>query len=229
MSMDVQTLVAHTLTLNTNTFVYPALQGLSDADLVKRPSEQCNPIGWLLWHQTRVEDVMLSHISGRPQAWVAGQWHDKFGMPAEPHDAGVGHSLEQVMALQPTIAALQGYATAVREKTLAVLPTLTPADLERELPFPTGGTEKVGNFRDCSRATGFIQLAHDAVIQGFVAGLRLGLHATYPAPDARGSALASAPGRHSFASCDSAGCPAPPHSRWRAVACRQETSGPFPR
>ena len=68
MSMDVPTVVAHTLTFNTNTFVYPALQGLSDADLVKRPSEQCNPIGWLLWHQTRVEDVMLSHISGRPQA-----------------------------------------------------------------------------------------------------------------------------------------------------------------
>jgi len=30
------------------------------------------------------------------------------------------------------------------------LPTLTPADLERELPFPTGGTEKVGNFRQFS-------------------------------------------------------------------------------
>src|SRR5215467_914175 len=35
---------------------------------------------------------------------------------------------------------------------------------------------------DCSRATGFIQLVHDEVRQGFVDGLRLGLHATYPAP-----------------------------------------------
>jgi hypothetical protein len=144
--MDVPTVVANTLTFNTNTFVHPALQGLSDADLVKRPSDQCNPIGWLLWHQTRVEDAILSHISGRPQAWVAGTWHAQFGMPADPHDVGAGHSLEQVMALQPTIAALQGYAAAVREKTLAVLPTLTPADLERELPFPAGGTRKVGDF-----------------------------------------------------------------------------------
>jgi len=37
---------------------------------------------------------------------------------------------------------------------------------------------------DCSRATGFIQLVHDEVLQGFVAGLRLGPHATYPVPDA---------------------------------------------
>src|SRR5262245_33561555 len=77
--------------------------------------------------------------------------------------------------------------------------------------------------RDCSRATGFIQPAHDEVMQGFVAGLRRGLHATYPAPDAHGSALASVPGRHFFASGDSAGCPAPPPSRWKAAACRRET------
>jgi len=66
MSMVVQTIVANVLTFNTNTFVHPALQGLSDADLLKRPSEACNPIGWLLWHQTRVEDFILSHISDRP-------------------------------------------------------------------------------------------------------------------------------------------------------------------
>ena len=102
--MDVPTVVAHVLTFNTNTFVRPALQGLSDADLLKRPSDACNPIGWLLWHQTRVEDAMLSPISGSPQTWVADQRHAQFGMPADPHDSGRGHSPEQVMALQPTMA-----------------------------------------------------------------------------------------------------------------------------
>ena len=92
--MDLQTIVANVLTLNTDTFVHPALQGLSDVDLLKRPSDQCNPMGWLLWHQTRVEDAILSHISGRPQAWIAGTWHAQFGMPAEPHDVGAGSSLE---------------------------------------------------------------------------------------------------------------------------------------
>ena len=42
MSMDVQTVVANTFTINTDNFVLPALQGLSDADLLKRPSDQCN-------------------------------------------------------------------------------------------------------------------------------------------------------------------------------------------
>src|SRR2546422_10194227 len=37
--------------------------------------------------------------------------------------------------------------------------------------------------RDCSRATGFIQHVHDGVMQGFVDGLQLGLHATYLAQD----------------------------------------------
>ena len=36
---------------------------------------------------------------------------------------------------------------------------------------------------DCSRATGFIQPVHDEVMQGFVDGLQLGLHATYLAQD----------------------------------------------
>jgi hypothetical protein len=38
--------------------------------------------------------------------------------------------------------------------------------------------------RDCSKDTGLSQLVHDEVMRGFVDGLRLGLHATYPAQDA---------------------------------------------
>ena len=76
---------------------------------------------------------------------------------------------------------------------------------------------------DCSRATGLIQPVHEAVMPGWVDGLQRRLHATYRAPGAHGSAPASAPGRHAFASGDSAGCLAPPHARWRAAACHRET------
>jgi uncharacterized damage-inducible protein DinB len=168
--MDLQAVVANALTLNTNNIVNLALQGLSDADLLKRPSDQCNPIGWLLWHQSRVEDAILSHISGTPQVWVTGQWHAQFAMPANPQDIGAGHSLEQVMALQPTIAALQGYAAAVREKTLAVLKTLTPADLERELPAPTGGTRKVGDFLGTLLIDHFHHSGQIAYLRGYLTG-----------------------------------------------------------
>jgi uncharacterized damage-inducible protein DinB len=169
--MDTQTVVAKALTLNTNHCVSPALQGLSDADLLKRPSEQCNPIGWLLWHQTRAEDVILSHISGTPQAWITGTWHEQFHLPADPQDFGAGHSLAQVMALQPTMAALHGYAAAVREKTLAVLHPLTPADLERELPaLLVGGHTAVGDLLGILLIDQFHHSGQIAYLRGYLTG-----------------------------------------------------------
>ena len=72
-------------------------------------------------------------------------WHQKFGMAADPKVNGIGDSLEQVAAFKPTVANLQGYAEAVREKTLACLNSLTPADLDRDLAPPAGGdSRKVG-------------------------------------------------------------------------------------
>jgi len=53
--MDAPEMVANALTLNTN-FINKALNEFSDEDLLKRPSDHCNPIGWTLWHQFRVED-----------------------------------------------------------------------------------------------------------------------------------------------------------------------------
>jgi len=50
-----------------------------------------------------------------------------------------------VTAFTPTVANLQGYAEAVREKTLACLNTLTPEDLHWDLAPPGGGdARKVG-------------------------------------------------------------------------------------
>jgi hypothetical protein len=48
---------------------------------------------------------------------------------------------------------------------------------------------------------------------GFGGALRLGLLATCPVPIVHGSVLACVPDRPVFASCDSAGWPAPRHSR----------------
>ena len=45
-------------------------------------------------------------------------------------------------------------------------------------------TTTIEFIRDCSEATGFIPLGPDEVMQGFVDGLRLALHATYPVQDA---------------------------------------------
>ena len=54
--------------------------------------------------------------------------------------------MAQVKALQVSGENLKGYAAAVREKTLSCLQTLTPADLDRDLPAPNGGTRKAGDW-----------------------------------------------------------------------------------
>jgi len=137
--MDAAAVVTTALTIDMNNFIKGALNGLSDADLAKQPSAQCNSIGWTLWHATRVEDGIIANISGKAQVWLEGGWHQKFGIAADPAKSGVGDSLEQVAAFKPTVANLQGYAEAVREKTLACLNSLTPADLDRDLTPPGGG------------------------------------------------------------------------------------------
>ena len=134
--MDAAAVVATALTIDMNNFIKGALTGLADADVTKRPTDQCNPMGWTLWHATRVEDGIMANISGQAQVWTEGGWPQKFGMAADSTDSGIGHSLEQVAAFKPTVANLQGYAEAVRDKTLACLNALTPADLDRDLAPP---------------------------------------------------------------------------------------------
>ena len=49
----------------SDSLVRRALEGLTDADLIKRPSDQDNTIGWLIWHKTRVEDIAFADASAR--------------------------------------------------------------------------------------------------------------------------------------------------------------------
>jgi uncharacterized damage-inducible protein DinB len=167
--MDVPTMVANALNIDGN-FINMALDGLSDDDLQKRPTDQTNPIGWTLWHATRVEDAIMSNITEQPQAWVAAGWHQKFGRDADSGDVGAGHSLEQVMALKPTVDNLRGYGAAVREKTLAGLKTLNPTDLDRELPAPGGGTRKVGDFLGIIMIDHFHHSGQVCYLRGYLTG-----------------------------------------------------------
>lgn len=168
--MDFKNIIANALTLNAENFVKTALKDLSDDDLTQQPNAQCNPIGWTLWHQTRVEDGIMSAISGRPQTWTAGNWAEKFGMDAATDDRGMGHSMEQVAAFKASKEALLGYADAVREKTLAVLQALTPADLDRDLPAPGGTTRKAGDYLGILMLDHFHHSGQIAYLRGFLTG-----------------------------------------------------------
>ncbi|MYA95851.1 MAG: DinB family protein, partial [Nitrospinae bacterium] len=106
-----------------------ALKGLTDEDLMKRPSDQDNPIGWLMWHKTRVEDCAMAAVAGEEQVWISEKWHEKFDMAPEPKQIGFGDSLEQVMRLKFTKQDVIGYANAVRARTTLLLESLSAEDL----------------------------------------------------------------------------------------------------
>jgi hypothetical protein len=112
--------------------VHDAVDGLDREHLVQRPAPRANPIGWLVWHLTRVQDHHVSEILETGQLWTDDGWAARFGRAAEPNDVGYGHTDEQVAAFDPVDATLLvEYHAAVDARTCDYLRGLTAGDLER--------------------------------------------------------------------------------------------------
>jgi hypothetical protein len=109
-----------------------ALDGLSPEQLRQPPAAGANPVGWLVWHLTRIQDQQVSDVMGEEQLWVGGDWAGRCGLTADPDDTGYGHSPEQVAGVRPENGGvLLDYHRAVVDRTRAYLRGLRPADLDR--------------------------------------------------------------------------------------------------
>jgi hypothetical protein len=109
-----------------------AVEGLAPARLVVCPSPGANPIGWLVWHLTRVQDHHVAELLGEPQVWVSGDWARRVGLDADPSNTGYGHTAAQVAEVRPEGAdALLDYLDAVMTRTRAMLAGLSADDLDR--------------------------------------------------------------------------------------------------
>lgn len=112
--------------------VADVLRDLQPEDLGVRPSAQANPVGWLVWHLTRVIDAQIADVAGTTQVWEVGEWAKGFGLEPDPANSGYGHTPDEVASVRPRdVAVLGGYYTRVSETTRDYLATLEPADLER--------------------------------------------------------------------------------------------------
>ncbi|MGZ4714489.1 MAG: mycothiol transferase [Acidimicrobiia bacterium] len=109
-----------------------AVEGLTADDLVAAPVTGANPIGWLVWHLTRVQDHHVSEVLEVDQLWVDGPWAAAVGLPRDPDNTGYGHSAAEVAAVRPEGPdSLLDYLDAVDRRTRAFLTTLTPDALAR--------------------------------------------------------------------------------------------------
>ena len=149
-----------------------ALKGLIRDDLIQLPHADCNSMGWLAWHMTRIQDDHIAALMEEEQLWISEGWHAKFNRPSNSGDIGFGHSSEDVAALQsPDVETLLGYHRAVRERTKRYISSLSASDLDRELnepwyqPLPTVGVRLVSVLADNLQHVGQI-----AYVRGLLKG-----------------------------------------------------------
>jgi hypothetical protein len=112
--------------------VRSAVDGLTPDDLRWAPGPAANPIGWLVWHLTRVQDSHIAELLDSRQVYVSGPWAARFGLAPDPEDTGYDHTIEQVGTVRAEgPEALVEYYDAVHERTLGLLRDVTGADLDR--------------------------------------------------------------------------------------------------
>lgn len=122
-----------------------------------RPDPQANPIVWLLWHLTRVQDDHISELAGVDQAWT--RFRERFGLSLEPHDTGFGHTSGQVALVDAPVDLLNEYHAAVHDITMNYIRSLNAAELERVIdhrwqPPVTAGARLVSVNGDCLQHLG---------------------------------------------------------------------------
>ena len=109
-------------------FLLEAVSDLTPEELAWRAGPEANPIGWILWHMLRVEDMWFQFfIQRKIEIWEREGWNEKFGLPTR--DNGFGHTQEQVAQFPALdLAELLNYGEAVRAGTLEYLDGLTSDD-----------------------------------------------------------------------------------------------------
>ena len=149
--------------------VEAVLDGLDEAALTYRPGPEANPIGWLVWHLTRVQDDHVADVAGTEQVWVGQRFAERFDLPFDVREHGYGHTSEQVAAVRTPAGLLLEYHRATHARTLEYVASVQPDDLDRVVdtrwdPPVTLGVRLVSVVNDCTQHVG-----QAAYVRGLVA------------------------------------------------------------
>ena len=150
--------------------VEQTLDGLDPAALDARVTPDANPIGWLVWHLTRVQDDHIATVAGLEQVWTAQRFVERFDLPFDTGDIGFGHTSTQVGTVAAPADLLLAYLGATHEQTLGFLATVGESDLDRVVdtrwdPPVTLGVRLVSVVNDCTQHAG-----QAAYVRGLLGG-----------------------------------------------------------
>ncbi len=137
--------------------VVDVTDGLDVDQLSYQVAPAANPIGWLVWHLTRVQDDHVAELAGVAQAWPT--WRERFDLPYDEDATGYGQSSEVVGQVRVTADLLVGYHADVHAMTQGYLDGLTADELprvvdERWSPPVTAGVRLVSVIGDCLQHLG---------------------------------------------------------------------------
>jgi uncharacterized protein DUF664 len=114
--------------------VADVLDGLTPEQLAYRVDPDANPVSWLVWHLTRVQDDHVAAAFGVPQVWSAAGWAARFGLPPGTTDHGFGQSSAQVAAVAAATASgelLTEYHEQTYAQSVKLVSEVTDDDLDR--------------------------------------------------------------------------------------------------
>ena len=114
--------------------VADVLDGLTAEQLTYRPDADANPVSWLVWHLTRIQDDHVAAAFGLPQVWASEGWAARLGLPAGMMDHGWGHTPGQVASVAAATSAsglLGEYHEATYAQTVKLVSAIRDADLDR--------------------------------------------------------------------------------------------------
>ena len=158
--------------------VVRALSGLSAEDLEWRPAPEANPIGWLIWHLCRIEDlqmagaaVALGRAGIKGQLWTDGGFATKFKLPYPPDACGYGQSAAEVGQFHASAGLLKEYAEAVATQTRAIVTSLHDDDYavvvdKNWTPPVTAGVRIVSTVIDGAEHLGQIEYLKGLRVKG---------------------------------------------------------------
>ncbi len=110
--------------------VHGSVSGLTRDQLAHRVDADSNPVGWLVWHLSRVQDDHVAGAAGFAQVWHRDGWADRSGLPFGADTIGYGQSSSDVAKVRLDADFLLGYYDAVHAQTIRYVRSLTDADLD---------------------------------------------------------------------------------------------------